>query len=240
MTAMLASVTSLTEAYLAQAAGADIVDLKDPGQGALGALAYERIREIVEATRRAPTRKVPISATVGDLLLDDPEKIRERVAATAACGVDFVKLGLFAEENLTLQRECLRATGDVDTRKVLVMFADRQPAWHAWLPVIAEYGYAGAMLDTADKRKGGLCAWLGVEALRDFIAQTHALGLFAGLAGSLRASDIPRLLPLRPDYLGFRGALCVRQRRTHALEDGAVARIRALMYGATLDQAASF
>ena len=33
-------------------------------------------------------------------------------------------------------------------------------------------------------------------------------GLLTGLAGSLEAADVPRLLLLAPDYLGFRGALC--------------------------------
>ena len=38
MTALLASVRSVAEAELALAGGADVIDLKDPSQGALGAL----------------------------------------------------------------------------------------------------------------------------------------------------------------------------------------------------------
>ena len=34
------------------------------------------------------------------------------------------------------------------------------------------------------------------------------MGPFSALAGSLKLEDVPLLLPLKPDYLGFRGALC--------------------------------
>ena len=49
MTGMLASVSSLDEARLAIEAGADVVDLKDPAHGALGALEASIAREIVAA-----------------------------------------------------------------------------------------------------------------------------------------------------------------------------------------------
>jgi dihydroneopterin aldolase len=62
--------------------------------------------------------------------------------------------------------------------------------------------------------------------------------LLCGLAGSLRLEDIPLLLRYRPDYLGFRGALCVQRQRTAALDDKAVARIKKALYeGVALDTA---
>ena len=48
MTQMLASVTSTAEALLALEWGADIIDLKNPSDGALGALPFETIRDIVK------------------------------------------------------------------------------------------------------------------------------------------------------------------------------------------------
>ena len=56
-----------------------------------------------------------------------------------------------------------------------------------------------------------------------------ALGLTAGLAGSLEAPDIPRLLPFAPDFLGFRGALCGGKGRTDGIDPAALAQIRALI-----------
>ncbi len=63
MTAMLASVRTLDEALLALAGGADIIDLKDPARGALGALDQATARNIVAAIGG----RAPVSATIGDL-----------------------------------------------------------------------------------------------------------------------------------------------------------------------------
>ena len=63
MTQMLASVVNLEEALIALEAGTDIIDLKNPAQGALGALLLTVIRDIVMALAGA----VPVSATIGDL-----------------------------------------------------------------------------------------------------------------------------------------------------------------------------
>jgi hypothetical protein len=41
--------------------------------------------------------------------------------------------------------------------------------------------------------------------------------MISGLAGSLRLADIPLLLPLAADYLGFRGALCEGGERVEGL-----------------------
>ena len=92
---------------------------------------------------------------------------------------------------------------------IAVMFADGVPEIR-WLAELAKAGFAGAMLDTADKRRGSLCAVTSEDFLRDFVTEARKLQLLCGLAGSLRAADIPPLmsLSLRPDYLGFRGALC--------------------------------
>ena len=53
--------------------------------------------------------------------------------------------------------------------------------------------------------------------------------MLAGLAGSLEAPDIPRLLLLSPDILGFRGALCTGLNRTARIDAAAVDVIRALI-----------
>ncbi len=51
----------------------------------------------------------------------------------------------------------------------------------------------------------------------------------AGLAGALEAPDVPRLLVLSPDFLGFRGALCGTSGRAGRIDPLAVAAIRALI-----------
>ena len=69
-TAFLASVTTVAEAELAARCGADIIDCKDPAQGALGALPVRT----VTAIRRGVPPSLPVSATIGDLA-SDPQQI---------------------------------------------------------------------------------------------------------------------------------------------------------------------
>src|SRR3569833_821568 len=62
MTGWLASVTDADEARQVLAAGADIVDAKNPHAGALGALPLDTVRAIVNAVGG----QAPGSATVGE------------------------------------------------------------------------------------------------------------------------------------------------------------------------------
>jgi dihydroneopterin aldolase len=61
------------------------------------------------------------------------------------------------------------------------------------------------------------------------VERCREIGLLAGLAGSLEPPDVPRLLPLRPDILGFRGALCAKGERTEGLDAKAVSLVRGLI-----------
>jgi (5-formylfuran-3-yl)methyl phosphate synthase len=85
------------------------------------------------------------------------------------------------------------------------------------------------MLDTRRKGAGRLLTHLDVARLEDFCARCRAAGLTAGLAGALEAPDIPRLLLVSPDVLGFRGALCANRDRAARIDGGAVALVRDLI-----------
>ncbi|HEY8428213.1 MAG TPA: (5-formylfuran-3-yl)methyl phosphate synthase [Sandaracinaceae bacterium] len=220
MTAMLASVRNRDEAELAAALGADLVDLKDPAAGALGALPLATIRAVVHALHG----RRPASATLGDLPME-PATLAAAAAATAAAGVDYVKVGLFAHRE---RRRCIDALAPLARRARLigVFFAD-EPFDMTLLDALAAAGFAGAMLDTAAKGRGGLRAHRSDVELGDFVRRARALGLLTGLAGSLGLGDIAPLAALRPDYLGFRTALCRRGVRGDALDPRAFAAVRA-------------
>ena len=109
-----------------------------------------------------------------------------------------------------------------------MLFADDEPEF-ALLPELAGCGFKGAMLDTRNKSRGRLLAHLDVSRLETFCVQCQAVGLTSGLAGSLEAPDVPRLLLVRPDVLGFRGALCRNHDRGGAIDPQAVLLIRDLI-----------
>lgn len=90
-------------------------------------------------------------------------------------------------------------------------------------------GFAGAMIDTANKRERRLLDFLDPNSLREFVDAFHEQGLLVGLAGSLELPDIPRLLPLSPDFLGFRGALCGEGGRSGRIDANSVRLVRQLI-----------
>ena len=90
MTALLASVLSPEEAEAALRGGADIIDLKDPRRGALGALPDAVIRA---AVARVAGRR-PVSVTAGDLPME-PTVVAGAARRIGGLGVDFVKVGLW-------------------------------------------------------------------------------------------------------------------------------------------------
>ena len=85
------------------------------------------------------------------------------------------------------------------------------------------------MLDTADKSGPGLTDLLEISEIERFVALGRELGMLTGLAGRLHLSDIPALLPVGADYLGFRSVLCDERRRERRLSGDAVARVQAVM-----------
>jgi len=216
----LASVTNESEARLCTSLGADIIDAKDPSAGALGALPGE----VVRAIRAAVPAHLAVSATVGDPS-DDAQAVARAISFTAGLGVDIVKVGFepSARPLATLSR--LRALSLGRVRLVAVLLADRGIDLGLVAP-LQEAGFAGVMLDTSDKRLGALPDLVAGEMLADFVNCAHDAGLFAGLAGSLRAAHVPYLRTFAPDVLGFRGGLCRDGARVAAIDGAAVNAVR--------------
>lgn len=225
MTRFLASVRNVQEALLACAEGADWIDLKAPDRGSLGALTPAEITSIVAALGG----RKPISATVGDRPMA-PEVLTRTVAATFQAGADYVKVGLSpnGQEDDTLQ--ALQTFTRQGLRMVAVLFADQAPV-SGWPARLSQAGFAGCMLDTLDKSRASLTQICALSDLRAFVVEAKAARLLCGLAGSLRLEDVPLLRALGPDYLGFRGALCVDQARTNRLSADRLRRIRAAIAG---------
>lgn len=224
MTGMLASVSSLAEALLVQQAGVDIVDLKQPAQGALGALDLQTVKEIVFAINK----KTPVSATVGDLPMQ-PELVFNAVKNMAASGVDYVKIGFFPEGDSLATVEKLASLTAQGCNLIAVLFADAQPDL-TLIKTLKNAGFKGVMLDTMTKKNTSLTQLMPLFELKNFVELVHSQQLLCGLAGSLRHGDIAALLPLKADYLGFRGALCLQHERTEKLDLAAISAIKQAMH----------
>jgi uncharacterized protein (UPF0264 family) len=79
-------------------------------------------------------------------------------------------------------------------------------------------GVDGCLLDTAIKDGRGLFDWLSPSALAALVAEGHAAGLEMGLAGALRAEDLPAVRATGADVAGVRSAACRNGRRTASLD----------------------
>ena len=189
MTRFLASVRDAEEAQAVLAAGADIVDLKDPAKGALGAVELPVIKTCVAAV----AGRVAVSATVGDLPMDE-DRLHDAVHATAACGVDDVKLGIQRSGD---PHACFARLRKSPPRAglILVFFADAMPDFD---PVAAaiDAGARGLMLDTAGKQAGSLLDHMAIGDIAGFVEDGRRKGLMVGVAGALRANHVAPLLAL--------------------------------------------
>lgn len=232
MIRLLASVRDVDEALAAAASGADFIDLKEPRAGALGGLPAACIREIVAALRDAHPG-LPISATIGDHAADALGEIDARVAAVGGCGVDYVKVGIVGA-NGHAQRALLARLAAMPWAVVPVFIADRGLDF-AVVDEACRLPFPALMADTEDKRAGSLFDCVADAALADFVRRARRAGKLVGLSGALRAHHLPRLASLRPDFAGFRGALCDRL-RTGALDP---AKLRALRHALHAEALAS-
>ena len=221
MTGFLASVDNLNDALTVSEHGADIIDLKNPSEGALGGLTLEDIHTIVDHI----WEKSVVSATVGDLDADLPVMLN-KIKQVADTGVDYVKVGMFSQRHID---ECLprfEYHARCGIKIIAVLFADMDFDVLATVKACKKARLRGVMMDTAGKDSGSLLTHRSTDELTRFVQSARNLGLLTGLAGSLKQQDINMLLPVQPDYIGFRTALCKNLIRTNPVSEQAVISIR--------------
>jgi uncharacterized protein (UPF0264 family) len=232
---LLVSVVDAAEARLAVAGGVDVVDVKNPAEGSLGAPAPG----VIAAVRAALPANLPLSAALGDLP-SLPGTAALAALGAARSGAAYVKLGLWGPssvEDAVAVLRAARAAVDGDTRVVAVAYADAARVPSRPLPPSAlvaaarEAGVDGCLLDTAVKDGRGLLEWLAPAALAAFVADAHGAGLEVALAGELRAEDLPVVRATGADIAGVRSAACRDGRRTAAVDPERIARLRELCAG---------
>jgi (5-formylfuran-3-yl)methyl phosphate synthase len=229
---LLVSVVDAGEARAAAAAGADIVDVKNPAEGSLGA----PLPAVIESARAAVPAERPISAAIGDMP-NLPGTAALAALGAARSGATFVKVGLWGVSTEADAVELLRAVRDgvASVPRVVVVaaaYADARRVAHTplapeLLPRVARAASVGACLfDTAVKDGRGLLSWLSPDALASLVADAHAAGLQVALAGALREEDLPVIRDTGADIAGVRSAACGDGTRSAPLE---AARVRALV-----------
>jgi uncharacterized protein (UPF0264 family) len=206
---LLVSVVSGAEARLALAGGADIIDVKDPGEGALGAPAPSVLTDVVRAVGSA----APVSVALGDMP-NLPHTAALAARGAALSGAAYVKVGLRGVRELETAVALMNAVHDAvghETHVIAAAYADAD-ALHppalapAWLPeLVYRTGIAGALVDTCVKDGRGLYGWLSESALVELITRTRAAGASFAVAGQLTREQLCRV---EADIVGVRSAVC--------------------------------
>jgi len=233
MPQLLISVTSVNEAQAALQGGADIIDLKDPDQGALGALPLNLIAEIVTFVhaKGEHERKV-VSATIGDLPMV-PELLLEHVLALSKTQVDIIKIGFFMDANTKFfdYQPCLdvlRSVTESGVKLIAVLFAENTYS-DSLLTAIKKAGFYGVMFDTAVKNGATFLDYFSVDEMKIIADSMQAQDLFFGLAGSLNLQHVEMVKAIGPDYIGLRGGVCVNHQRKSKLDSEKIIALRDTM-----------
>ena len=221
-TKILTSIKSLTEIRLVLKKGVDVIDFKDPSNGSLGALATKQISLFLKSI---PSNQLT-SSTIGDI--EDIKTIREKVVMLSKTNIDFIKIGFFFDYTKIKILKNLKKLAK-NKKIIAVLFADNKPNLNL-IREIKKIQFDGILIDTKNKKNGNLRNYLSIKKLKDFIKVSKKQNLSIGLAGSLNINDIDPLIKLKPDYLGFRGALCMERKRkddiSEILLDRVISRFR--------------
>jgi uncharacterized protein (UPF0264 family) len=220
MTQLLISVTSIAEAQVVLENGADIIDLKDPAAGALGALPYNQIEAIIDFI---DGQKL-VSATIGDVPMQ-PEVIFDCVTKLANTKVDFIKIGFFQSDNYQSTLDMLKTITAKGVKLIAVLFAEYEYS-DSLIKAIHQAGFSGVMLDTAQKNGNTFMYYRSAVDCKEFAKQVLEFGMSFGLAGSLQLQHVMATKKLNPTYIGFRGGVCDEDKREFGLNLGKIRAIR--------------
>ena len=210
---LLISPSDEKEAEEAILGGADIIDVKNPKEGPLGA----SFPWIIKKIRKATPPHIEVSCTLGDVP-NLPGTVSLAALGAATLEVNYTKVGLrelkTMEEAINLLRHAVRAVRDCDSSIKIVAtgYADAIRVGSVnplLIPKIANEAECDiAMLDTAIKDGKTLFQFLTQDQLKNFVFESHNYGLQAALAGSLKKEDLPFLKSIEADIVGLRGAAC--------------------------------
>ncbi|MGD8507040.1 MAG: (5-formylfuran-3-yl)methyl phosphate synthase [Candidatus Bathyarchaeota archaeon] len=229
---LLVSVVSKREALEAIKGGANIIDVKNPKEGSLGA----NFPRVIKQVKAIVPDNVEVSATVGDMP-NLPGTASLAALGAAVSGAVYVKVGLFGVKTFTeaviLMKEVCRAVKDFNnaSRIIAAGYADFNRIGcldPLKLPQVAYKSEAdGVMIDVKIKdSQSRLFDFIGDKELGKFVDEAHDLNLIAALAGSLDKQDVPRLFGLGADVIGVRRAVCSERDRLN----GEVQRVAVLEF----------
>ncbi|EMI55677.1 (5-formylfuran-3-yl)methyl phosphate synthase [Rhodopirellula sallentina] len=201
---LLVSVRNMHEAIQVADSGVDVIDFKEPKEGALAPVSPKIWHDAAAALSHHQ-----LSAALGEK--EDAASIAPEIPSTFR----YAKVGPSGVRS----RDCLRDLWDSvelppGVELVPVSYADHLPA-NCLAPAdvletVITTGQKRLLLDTFVKSGESLTDHVPVEQLAALVQTAHQAGIWLALAGSIRLSQVTRLhrLGVTPDCWGVRGDIC--------------------------------
>jgi uncharacterized protein (UPF0264 family) len=210
------------EASEAIAGGADIIDVKNPQEGPLGA----NFPWVIKLIREITPKSIQVSCALGEAP-NLPGSMSLAALGAASLGVDYIKVGLrglkTVEEAIYLLQNVKKAAKECNPKIKVVAagYADARRIGTIDPVLIPEIAFKAkvdlAMIDTAVKDDKSLFTFLAPQELRKIVDLAHGFDLEIALAGSLRKQDLPIVYGLGADVAGVRGAACTSGDRVNGV-----------------------
>jgi uncharacterized protein (UPF0264 family) len=209
---LLVSPINVEEGNICKLGGADIIDVKNPKEGSLGA----NFPWIIKAVKKA-AGSVPVSATIGDFNYK-PGTASLAALGAAVAGAEYIKIGLYdiktKEQALDMLVNIVRSVKDYDKNKKVVAsgYSDYRRIGSlplSELPAIGrKAGVDVVMMDTGIKDGRSTFDFQTEDDLTGFVSRARSLGLQTAIAGTIKFENIPALKRISPDIIGVRGCVC--------------------------------
>jgi (5-formylfuran-3-yl)methyl phosphate synthase len=219
----LITVVNRGEAEKVIKAGCDILDIKDPSEGSLGASCPWVIKDIVAIV----PKKIELSIAVGDVP-NLPGTVSMAVFGALQFNPNYIKVGLKGpstkSEAVNLMKKVVRTaeTAKSDTSIVATCYADYMAVGSVspfYLPdIVLESGAKIAMIDTIIKDGKNLLNLMSKDELQKIVRECHKRGIKFALAGSLSQKDIKVIVDIGVDIVGIRGAVCYQRQRASEID----------------------
>jgi uncharacterized protein (UPF0264 family) len=202
----------------------DIIDLKNPHEGSLGAPNISLVKKVHKKIEPV-SQNIEYSVAIGDF------PYLPGTASMAAFGlshipINYLKIGLLGPSNLDeaihLSSEVVSSVRLVNPKikVVLVGYADHRKINQSVDPLtIPEIAYKSnadvAMVDTKIKDGTSLFSHLTLVQIHKFVSLCKDMNLKSALAGSLQFTDLENIKKIKPDIIGVRSMVCEKFDRMH-------------------------
>lgn len=232
---LLISPINTEEAREAIEGGADIIDVKNPKEGSLGA----NFPWVIKSVRDMTPKDMLVSATLGDVPYK-PGTVSLAALGASVSGADYIKVGLYGTKNydeaLEVMKNVVKTVNDYNEDAIVVAsgYADAYRVGAVdpmEIPIVAaDAGADLAMVDTAVKDGTTLFDFMNEEKIVEFNDKIHDYGLKSALAGSVKKDQLKKLYELGCDVVGIRGAACTGgDRNSGKIQRSAVMELKKMM-----------